>query len=186
MIALAALLLTPAAAMQRGWSFEVEGRVGGGVGQHLVPPCCPSSRRLVWGGLAGGLEASPRPPGGARLLLSAQADLRLGQLDTPGGGNDTGAVFHAANTCVGLDSRWFGIEGGLYETSRPNAAIRRVLPSAAIWGGSRASFWVSLHLLDEPSCFLPTCVLGLSYGVVIRDVLVLENGFSLGPDKGRA
>lgn len=181
-ILLGVVLLAPPAA---AWQTDLEGRVAGGAGEHLSTRCCPASRHFTWGGVAGRVESSPRARGESRLLLSAQADLRLGQLETDGGHDDTGATFHAATATVGFDSRYFAIEGGAFEMSDADASIRRVLPAAAVRIGDPRSFWVGVDLLDEPSCVLPTCLVGLSYGVVLTDSIVLRHGFSIGKDKGR-
>jgi hypothetical protein len=182
--ALVLLAVAPGLAAAQSWDFDAEGRLGVGTGEMLATRCCPKTRRLHWAGVGGRVEASPSPFPEPRLVLAAQTDLRLGLLEGIGEENDQGSICHATLASVGFDSKYFAVRAGPYLMSHPDGRPWRVLPSAALRFGRRDGWWIALDLLDEPSCFLPTCLLGASYGIVFDD-LVLENGVSLGMDKGR-
>jgi hypothetical protein len=179
------VLLLPAAAAA-DWNLETEGRIGAGSGEQQAARCCPASRRFTWGGIGGRLEASPARFGRSRLLLAGQGDLRVGHLRGLGEENDRGAIFVAATAGAGWDWTRFGFVAGGYVANLGDERPARLLPSASIRIGNRATYFLSLDLLDEPACFLPTCIVGLSYGLVFEGDAVMRHGFSLGKDKGRS
>ncbi len=179
------LLLWPAAAAA-DWDFETEGRIGAGSGEQQAARCCPATRRFTWGGFGGRLDASQSPYGRSRLLVAAQGDLRAGHLRGLGEENDQGAIFVASTAGAGFDSRYFAIlAGGYLANLGADERPVRILPSASLRFGNRATYFLGLDLLDEPACFFPTCIFGLSYGLAFEGDAVLRQGFSLGKDGAR-
>jgi len=150
---------------------------------HLAPGGCgPMSRGVTWGGASGRLEASPDPAPEGRLLLAGEADLRVGVQDSAPGRRAHGLLLFRASPTIGFDSEYVMMMAGAYVTNEQEREAFFGSPSVMVRLGTRDAFWVTLDLFDEPACFLAQCILGASYGVVVSDVAVLNQGFSIGLD----
>jgi len=163
------------------WDVDAEGRIGGGRMPHLVPGGCgPETRGAWYGGAGGRVEVSPDRSPQTRLLLAGEADLRVARMDAPAAGRPQGLLLFRASPSVGFDSEYFELMVGSYVTNDKEREDLFGFPSVGMRIGARDFFWVVLDMFDEPACFLSQCFLGASYGIVLTDDAILNQGFSLG------
>jgi hypothetical protein len=115
------------------------------------------------------------------LLVAGEADVRAGSLERPGT-PPRGVVLFRGTPSIGFDSEYFQLMAGGYVGNDNEHEDLFALPSLSMRIGTRDLFWITLDFLDEPGCYPTQCLLGASYGVMVSDEALLNQGISLGID----
>ncbi len=166
-----------------GWEYDAQGRVEGGRMAHRQPGC-GGPAPMWYGGVGGRLDVASGPPDRARFVTAIETDLRGGVHQRNDG--DRTVVLLRGTPTLGLGTEWFELQAGLYAGN--------VDPNERWWGfpaghlrfGRSDGVHLWFDLLDEPECFVATCLLGAHAGIPVDEATVWVGGSLVGTEESGA